>query len=356
MMRKLREQQLRDIVIGAGLLGGGGGGSTAEGLKLVDRLLEFSDSVDLASPEELPVSAWGAVIAGVGSPRASLARVRSKSPAVALELLAQATGKDFSFVIPFEVGAGNSLNPMLAAAKRGIPIVDGDPCGRAVPEIYMTTFHLGGVPITPIALATEEDISAVIRAAKPEDAERVTRAITAELAGVSAIAAQPMSAAELKRLVIPGTTTLIEEVGRAIREAKAKGKDVAAAILERFHGFALGKGRVAKVSGETKGGFDFGTVVLRGELPLEVHFQNESMIALREGRLLAVVPDLICCLDREGNPLTNADLEEGMELSYVGFAAQPQFRTREVHELFKPILRHLGYEKGFQPLEQLAAK
>ncbi|MBE3037845.1 MAG: DUF917 domain-containing protein [Chloroflexi bacterium] len=355
-MRELRESQLRDIVIGAGLLGAGGGGSTAEGMKLVDRVLEYGDAVKLALPQELAPATWGAVIAGVGSPRSSLNRVRSVSPTMALDLLGKNLGRDFSFVIPFELGAGNSLNPMLAAIQKDIPIVDGDPCGRAVPEIHMTTFYLGGIPVTPLALATEEKIQAVISAPEAYDAERVTRAITAELAGVSAIAAQAMSAEDLQRLVIPGTTTLVEQIGRAIRETKANRGDVAGVLADRFGGYLLGRGRVAKLAGETKGGFDFGTAEIDGELPVRIHFQNESMIAFRDGRLLAIVPDLICCIDSEGTPLTNADLKEGMETTYVGFPAQPPFRKPEVYALFTHILDQLGYKKGFRPIEQLAGK
>jgi DUF917 family protein len=355
-MRKLAEQQLRDIVIGAGLLGAGGGGSTAEGLKLVDRVLEYGEAVTLASPEELPASSWGAVIAGVGSPKSSLKRVRSLSPTMALDLLAGELNREFSFIIPFELGAGNSLNPMLAAIQKNLPMVDGDPCGRAVPEIHMTTFYLGGIPVTPLALATEDKITALISTPQAYDAERVTRAITAELAGVSAIAAQAMSVEDLRRLVIPGTTTLVERIGAAIREVRASRGDIASELIKRFGGYLLGRGRIAKLSGETKGGFDFGTAEVKGELPVSIHFQNESMIAFREGRLLAVVPDLICCLDREGNPLTNADLQKGMETTYIGFPAQPQFRGPEVYGLFSPILEQLGYKEGFRPIEKLAGR
>jgi DUF917 family protein len=353
-MRTLRETELRDIVIGAGLLGAGGGGSAAEGMKLVDRVLEYGEAVKLATPEELPASSWGAVIAGVGSPKSSLSRVRSVSPTMALDLLANEVHKEFSFVIPFELGAGNSLNPMLAAIQKDIPMVDGDPCGRAVPEIHMTTFYLGGIPVTPLALATEDKILAVISTPQAYDAERVTRAITAELSGVSAIAAQAMNAQDLQRLVIPGTTTLVEQIGRTIRETRSSRGDIAEVLSKRFRGRLLAEGRIVELTGETKGGFDFGIAEIGGELPASIHFQNENMIAFRNGELLAVVPDLICCLDRNGDPLTNADLQKGLEVTCLGFAAQPQFRKPEVYGLFTHILEQLGYREGFRPLEQLA--
>ena len=37
-------------------------------------------------------------------------------------------------------------------------MVDGDPAGRAVPEIQMNTLHLGGIPLSPFSLATEDNL------------------------------------------------------------------------------------------------------------------------------------------------------------------------------------------------------
>jgi hypothetical protein len=59
-VRMLHEEQLRDIVLG------------------------FGEAVELATLDEIPESAWGAVIAGVGSPKSSLHQVRTKSPVIAL--------------------------------------------------------------------------------------------------------------------------------------------------------------------------------------------------------------------------------------------------------------------------------
>jgi hypothetical protein len=242
---------------------------------------------------------------------------------------------------------------MLAAVQRKIPIVDGDPVGRAVPEIDMTTFHFGGLPLCPLALANEERISAIIRTEKPYDAERVARAITAELGGVSAFACHAMQAKEMKKHIIRDTTTLVEKIGAAIREARVERRDVSPVLIENFHGYLLGKGRVAAVRSETKGAFDFGTVEVEGNLPIRVVFQNENIIAFRDERTLAVVPDLICALDIKGVPLTNVDIRKGMELTYIGFAANPAFRTPVAFKLFARILETLDYREGFVPIEEL---
>lgn len=352
-MRRLSKQQLQHIVVGAGLLGAGGGGSIQEGLKLVDRILEFDSGIDLALPEEIADDVRGAVILGMGSPRASLHNVRKNSPGYALRLLEQTTGGECGFVIPFELGAGNSMNPMLAAAERKIPIVDGDPAGRAVPELHMTLFQLAGVPITPLVLTTEDRISAVIRTEKPYDAERVARAITSELGGVAAVACSIMQGRTMRDAIISGTTTLCERIGATIAEQRASGGDIAQSLCRQHGGYLLGKGRIGSLRNETRGGFDFGTVELEGERPVKVRFQNENMLAERNGKVIAMVPDLICTLGAEGQPLTNADLAEGMEVSYLGFPASEPFRSEEVFALFRDILNALEFDGPFQPIEVL---
>lgn len=221
-MRTIGREEMSDIVVGAGLLGAGGGGSIAEGMKLVERVLEFGSGVRLASVGDLEDEEWGAVIAGIGSPVASSTRVRTYSPTLALDLLEETVGFRSGFVMPFELGAGNSLNPMLVAVQRDIPIVDGDPVGRAVPQLEMSTFHLAGLPLSPLALATEERIRVVLRTERPQDMERVARAITAELAGVAAFACHAMQAREMKKHIIPDTTTLVGKIGETIRFSQEK--------------------------------------------------------------------------------------------------------------------------------------
>jgi DUF917 family protein len=289
----------------------------------------------------------------MGSPRASLKNVRKYSPGFALELLEQTIGHECSFVVPFELGAGNSINPMLAAAQRKIPIVDGDPVGRAVPELHMNLFQLGGVPITPLALTNEARISAIIRTEKPYDAERVARAVASELAGVAAVACSAMQARTMKKSIISGTTSLCEQIGAVISEQKKNVADISRRLCERYSGYLLGGGRITSLHNETRGGFDFGMVEISGEKPLRVLFQNENMLAIRDGKVVTVVPDLICILSNEGKPLTNADLKTGMEVTYLGFPASTSFRSGEVFKLFQPILRALDYVEGFQPIETL---
>lgn len=352
-MRALKKTEMSDISVGAGLLGAGGGGAVSEGLKMVDRVLRFGDSVSLASVDEIRDDAWGAVIAGMGSPVASRKRPRTYSLTWAMELLAETLGWEPGFVVPFELGAGNSITPMLVGVQMGLPVVDGDPVGRAVPQIDMTTFHLGGISISPLALVNEDRISAVIRTDDPYDMERVARAVSAELGSVAAVACYAMQGRDMKRLIIRDTTTLVERIGATMREARHAGEDVARAVIDRFDGVLLGRGTVTMMRSETRRGFDFARVEVEGELPIQIGVQNENMIAHRGDRLLAVVPDLICAVSDDGMPLSNAEIEEGQGIAYVGFKADPMFRTPEAFALFEKALAVLEYDGGFVPIEEL---
>jgi hypothetical protein len=351
-MRSVGKPEMVDICLGGGILGSGGGGSVQEGLMIIDRILISGSSVDLLAVDEVGDEAWGAAVAGMGSPAASRDQPRTNSPRLALEALAGALGFHADFVVPFEVGAGNSLTPMQAAIQQGIPVVDVDPIGRAVPQIHMTTFHLGGISLSPLALATEDGITVVIRSKDAYDMERVARAITSELGGVAAIACYALQGRDLKQAGIPKTITLTESIGAAIRQTQKTGDDVAKTLVEQFNGYLLGRGAVASVLSETRGGFDFGVVTVSGSRPLTVTFQNENMIASSHGRVLATVPDLICAVDDRGTPVTNADITEGMEVAYIGFQADPAFRTSQAVSLFSGVLSALGHEKEFVPIEE----
>jgi DUF917 family protein len=353
-MRELKKQEMSDISVGAGLLGAGGGGAVSEGLKMVDRVLRFGDAVQLATVDEIDDDARGAVIAGMGSPVASRKRPRTYSLTWAMELLGETLGFEPKFVIPFELGAGNSISPMLVAIQMGIPVVDGDPVGRAVPQIDMTTFHLGGIGISPLALVNEDKISAVIRTEEPYDMERVARAVSAELGSVAAIACYSMSGADMKRLIIRDTTTLVEKIGSTMRSAREAGSNVAETVVEQYDGYLLGRGTVAVMDSETRKGFDFARVEVEGELPIQIGVQNENLVAHRGERLLAVVPDLICAISDDGMPLSNAEIEVGQDITYVGFRADPMFRTQAAFDLFETALGVLEYDGGFVPIEDLA--
>ena len=64
-------------------------------------------------------------------------------------------------------------------------------------------------------------------------------------------------------------------------------------------------GKVVDVQRETSEGFVRGTFATQGMdayagMLLRVEFQNENLVARMDSTVIACVPDLICCIETEG--------------------------------------------------------
>ncbi|MCS7135851.1 MAG: DUF917 domain-containing protein [Nitrososphaerota archaeon] len=349
-MRILREKELKDIVYGATLLGAGGGGSPENGMQLVKSILEISEEVKMVSPEEVPDYSMIAVVAGMGAPEVLLKRGWRNEDIPALRLLEQVIGRKMDYIIAIETGGFNSITPLHAAVASGVPAIDGDGVGRAIPQLEMTMFYVQNVPLAPVTLADAHGNSAILYPVDAPMAEKMARGITVAFGMQAGIACHPMAGWQMKKAVIGGTYTLAEKVGRAMREAREKGKDPVKAVVEVTNGFEIARGKVAKKEVETRGGFDYGKVYVAD---IRVDYKNENMIAWRAGKPVAISPDLICWMTTDGRPLTNADIKEGLEVAVIGIKAHERWRTPEGLAVFRPVLAELGYTGDYIPIEKL---
>ena len=350
-MRKLERKEVEDIIYGATLLGAGGGGSKEPALKALDELFTKVEFIEMVEPDEVPDSAEAIVSAGMGSPVVLLERGWNAEQVYAFDVAEKVLGKKFEYVVPVETGGFNSFTPIQTAGLKNRKLVDGDGAGRAIPELEQTTFYLYGVDISPIVIADSKGNAAVLY---PKDAymgEEMGRAITTVFGMTAGIALYPMTGKKLKEVIVPGTLSLSEKVGKILREAKnMKKEDLIDAVLKATNGYLLGKGVVKKKTVEVKGSFDYGRVYVDD---LIVDYKNENMIAWKGDKPIAMVPDSICWLGLDGTPLTNADIKEGMEVAVIGIKAHPKFRTKEAFQTFKHVLEMLGYKGDFIPIEDL---
>jgi DUF917 family protein len=164
-----------------------------------------------------------------------------------------------------------------------------------------------------------------------------------------------MSGAELRRVVIPFTVTLAVELGEAILAARRRHTDPLEAALEVTGGCVLFRGKVVDVERRLAAGFARGTVRLEGLGPdrgseLSVDFQNENLIARRDGEVVAVVPDLICLVDLEtAEPVTTEVVRYGLRVAVLGIPAPTMLRTPEALAVVGPAA--FGYDDvPYRPL------
>jgi DUF917 family protein len=365
-VRALTEQDLWDLLNGACLLGSGGGGPLSIGKGIVADIVKLGKPVLLADPASIDPKATMAVSADVGSPDAATGGDFDYGAAtiafgVLNDLLKPKTGVDLSYVLPGEVGAGNSFIPMSVAVRRGIPVVDAAGARRAIPLLEMCTYAADGLPVSPLAMGNSQNqITFTVK-----DVPTAEAAIRGTISGntfgqLAGVAFWPMAAAAMQSSAIRGCTSYAIALGRCLREAIAKGADPVEAAVRYLEGWVLFRGTVVDFDDVTEGGFDFGRLVLddgKGNR-CSIFNQNESLIAWStdRDRPLAMGPDLICTMTTDGHPFSNADRDvpKGKTVAIIGAKAPPQMRVKAIVDQFTSTLRSQAWYAGpYVPIEAL---
>ena len=366
-MKRLSINDLKDVVIGATLLGSGGGGSPENGLMLVNEIAKVTDKIEFYGPEEVQDSDYIATVACMGAPKAFKEKGFRGEPLYAFDglyKLYEVAGIKFKYLMTAGTGGFNSITPFYVAAHRKIPIIDfGGAGGRAVPELNTLLYFVYGIPTPVFVLADGEGNTVATWLKDPRDAktaEEVCRSVTVAFGMIAGIAGWVITGWQAKKYMEPGPLTRSLEVGKAIREARDAGRDPAKAVLEKVGGYELIRGTITKIEIRTVAGFDFGRTIIEGEgeysgRKLIIDFKNENMIAwYGEGEPAAMVPDLICLMTADGTPLTNADTKESMKITVLGFPASEKWRKHpKCFDVWRHILEKMSYTGDYVPIEKL---
>ncbi|WNV77796.1 DUF917 domain-containing protein [Geodermatophilus sp. DSM 44513] len=361
MSWKLSSDQLPDLARGAALLGTGGGGDPFIGRLLVERAMAETGPVTVLDPEEVDDDALVIPTAQMGAPTVVVEKIpRGTEPVAALRALERHLGRRAQATMPIECGGINSMIPLLVAARTGLPVVDADGMGRAFPELQMETFSVYGVAGSPLAIAGENDETAIIdTGADNRRMESFARALTIRLGGVGHIAEYAMSGADVKRTAVPRTISLALSLGTAIREARAAHHDAVEALRTALrptlysHLRVLFRGKVVDVERRTVEGFARGRVRFAasgGDSSMDVEFQNENLVATVDGDVRCLVPDLIVVLEADtAEPITTEGLRYGQRVTVVGISTPDLMRTPEALATFGPAA--FGIRHRFAPVE-----
>lgn len=360
MRRKIGIKEIEDMALGATVLGAGGGGDPYVGKLMAIEAIKKYGEVELISPDEVPDDAVVCVSQMMGAPTIMVEKICSGlEPMVTYDELVKELGQEPYAIYAVEAGGVNSTIPFILAATRRIPVVDCDLMGRAFPELQMTTLGINGVKGQPAVMADEKGNTVTVRAIDDKWLERISRQATSVMGGYTILASYPCTGRQLKDYCIPDTPTLCEEIGRTLREAREQHADPIEAVLNVTNGFRLFRGKVVDVERKTDGMFVRGRAVVDGldqdkGSQLIIEFQNENLIALRDGQPVTTSPDLIMSLDMEsGSPVTTEGLKYGARIVVVGMPCAPQWRTPEGLAVVGP--RAFGYDIDYVPVEQRVA-
>lgn len=356
-MWELSKQDVEDLATGAAILGTGGGGDPYLGKLMALSVLERGMKIIVIPPEDVPDDALIIPSAAMGTPTVLIEKI-SKGDEVlqAFNRLRRFFGQEVYATMPLEAGGVNSVNPLTVGAKCGIPIVDADGMGRAFPELQMTTFHVHGVPCTPMTLVDEKGNVVILDAVDDVWAEKLARVVTVRYGGTAWISLYPMTGKDIKKAGILHTLTLARDIGHSIREARATKSDPVNSILDITRGYRLFEGKIVDVERRTVAGFARGEARLEGlgdyeGSDLKIQFQNENLVAIRDGDIVCSVPDLISVLELEtGLPITTEYLRYGYRVVVIGMPCDGKWRTSEALKVVGP--RYFGYNIDYVTIEK----
>lgn len=267
----------------------------------------------------------------------------------ALTLLQQRLGVPVEGIFPLAAASVNALVPVYVALQTGLPVVDADPMGRVFPLIHQTTLALAGLSAGPIGLMGPTGETAIIDVASPARAERIVRALAAELGGWSATASYPVTAAELGRHGVLGSVSRLIEIGQILdssKHSRAKYAELTALLGMR----KVIRARVVDVEGlsrPTVAGMPDrpSSVTLVDESQgriVRLEMQNEILMMLVDGSVQAMVPDIITMVRPEDASVASLeDLWVGNKLDLMSFPAAPQWYTPAGRALVEPMGMHI---------------
>ena len=359
-------QDIQDAARGAVFLGAGGGGDPYVGELFLRDQLSKGHAARIIAPAALDDDAFVLSIAGVGAPTVLVEHLVSARTLLALlEASEEHYGRKVDALISAEIGGANSMFPLALGALAGVPVVDGDGIGRAFPSLEMTTFSIYGLTATPSVLVDDSGNSVIVCTKSNRTAENVIRSVAVSLGATIYGSFYPMSGRDAKRHAVAGTLTQTLDIGRAIRECRERCPDPVEGLLQALqdpkgarHCRLLFDGKITDVIHETRGGWHFGKATLDSTrtgqpgMQLVIEIQNEYLVARRDGRTVAIVPDLISVLDRESaEPLTAEMLRYGQRVAVVGYSAPPELRRPESLAVCGP--RQFGLEEDFVAVEDI---
>jgi hypothetical protein len=354
--RLLDPDALHALARGCAVLGAGGGGDPYLGLLQALQATEDFGPAALVDLDELPDDALIMPCGAIGAPTVSFEKIENGLEGERLrEHLEYVTGGQVAALMPAEIGGSNGVLPISWAARMGLPVVDADGMGRAFPEVPQVTMHLSGISPSPAVMTDERGNVILFRAISGDWMERLERAAAVEFGGHAASTEFTLTAGQARSATVRNSVSLALQIGAAVGSADGNRVD---ALMAEVGAHRLITGKVSDVERRTTSGFVRGSVVIEGlggdsGRLVRLELQNENLVALERGRVLASVPDLISVLDSAtADAIMTERIAYGQRVTVIAFACDPVWRTESGIAVTGP--RSFGYEFDFVPVEELA--
>ena len=328
-MYSLDGNGIRNMIYGATIFGGGGGGACESGEMALDQFKEdhgIQDDADVMvqvmAPEEMDDAGYAACTAAMGAP------TKFKEVRIApyingsfdhLCKMAESKRKSIDYSISVETGGFNTLVPLLVAMEKGIPFIDADGTGRAVPALDTLLLHINGLQTSPLAMSDNMGNRVSIELENARDAvmgETIGRNLCVAFSQMGGLSGWMVKKTEITGNLPVGSVSKCCKVGEILRTATSSVGIFDAMAAAGLECKEIGRGQVTAATNEQASGFDKGTVEITGAdgTKWTTHYLNENLILEEqkpggEKRTIMTAPDIICYINTDTcAPLSNADI------------------------------------------------
>jgi DUF917 family protein len=348
-----------ELADGCALLGSGGGGDThALGLVLQSLLMERGP-VRVVDASELAEHALVVNVGFVGAPIIALEKLFSAAEVLsALEAMSRRLGRKIDAVMAAEIGGGNGLTAFIAGSLLDVPVVDADGMGRAFPQSDQISYSIYGRSASPTMVATDQGDVVCVESDSNRRIEQLVRAVSAAAGHKCFSVDYVMEGKDVRDCAVLGTTTLARRIGSALRLARAQHESPVRILEEALSSHPglvarmLFEGKITSCTHETRGGFSFGTVratTVPAGSELSIDFQNEFLIARRDGEIVATTPDIISLMDADTlRNIGSEGVRYGQRIKVIAIRAPELLRTPAALAVVGP--RAFGIGVDYRPI------
>ena len=262
-------ERLQALIYGATFFGAGGGGSISGGLALLNELGE-SVKVEMLEVGEMPSGTWSTMVAGLGSPIAmkdlNFGPLAVSAVEGMISIAKSLQKREVSCIYSGEQGGFNTMVPIYTAAKLGLPILDLDANGRAVPELNTGLNPVYDIPLPSLILSNQTgDITVGLPKNAQDNAacETLARTVSTAYGGVG-FSAWLMNQSMHRTVSVLGQLSLSIEVGRIFLKKPVDSRD----LIDRLRSVGVApkvftEGEITNIDVKVEDGFDYGKRRLR---------------------------------------------------------------------------------------------
>lgn len=221
--------------------------------------------------------------------------------AEAVEASRRWTGLPVEALMPVEAAGLNAALAVTAAAELGLPLLDVDLMGRALPRFdQLSLLAAGSGLIRSAALAETGGQVLVLDHSIPSMLERAVRAYVSVAGGWAGASFGPVAVAALTGRCCKGTLGRAIRLGQALEAASGDSASAPALVAQSLGGLLLGTGRVVDVARgpvQHPNRARFAVASRTGPV-LRIEAENEYLLVLVDGEPAVSCPELILVLDR----------------------------------------------------------